>query len=487
MKDYHFENDHDEFDTTIRLDDINEKLKDLEQKPASLEDELGDKDDFLNAFESEKFDPLPPAEDRERETSYAKGQTPRRKNVPQPEDAFFDKEPPFWNKKTIGLVTGGGILVMILMFLAVKMLFFGGFASKPIASEEGLRPVLVESLLQDGEMLVYDIEAEEQRTVTMTVESRLTDEKDAEISQSEIAEGDLLMMEFDKTGETVIFATYGDKIKQEEVTGLSVDTGSKRLYSDDYDFSYEKRTVFLYNEEEISPSDLEPCDVLLLSGLDDTVWRAEVLEYHGYIKVENKNEIKEGTFQLDEEEPVALEDVDKIAVSEGNHTITVEGENIETRKDSIFVESGEEFVYDLSKAQEKVGVLVVNANVSDYKLYINGTQTDSTSPTVLPMGEYDVLILKSGYQDWNQKVVLDQDTVTIHANLEREVQYGTVVIACDVEAATVTIDGNVMGTTPLQTNLTYGEHEILIQKEGYADYYQTVTVETTVTHVNAIL
>ena len=31
MKDYHFENDNKEFDTTIRLDHINEKVKELEQ------------------------------------------------------------------------------------------------------------------------------------------------------------------------------------------------------------------------------------------------------------------------------------------------------------------------------------------------------------------------------------------------------------------------------------------------------------------------
>lgn len=59
MKDYHFENDDKEFDTTIRLDHINEKVKELEQNQTD-EDDLGDKDEFLKAFESEKFeDPLP--------------------------------------------------------------------------------------------------------------------------------------------------------------------------------------------------------------------------------------------------------------------------------------------------------------------------------------------------------------------------------------------------------------------------------------------
>ena len=59
MKDYHFERDDHEFDQTIRLDDINEELKKLEKEKEQVEDDLGDKDAFLDAFESEKFDMKP--------------------------------------------------------------------------------------------------------------------------------------------------------------------------------------------------------------------------------------------------------------------------------------------------------------------------------------------------------------------------------------------------------------------------------------------
>lgn len=482
MKDYHFENDRNEFDTTIRLDHINEKLKDLENKPASMEDELGDKDDFLNAFESEKFDETARRKPVARGMERQEKRTSERMSVP-------DGEGPdgFWNKKTIGLVTAGGFLLMIVAFLLVKIIFFGGFRSETAITPGEKGPVLVESVLSGGELLVYDIAAKDQKTVSMTAETVLTDRMEAELPVDQVAEGDLLMMQLDQTGEVVISATYGGGIFQEETTGLAVDAGKQRLISEEERFDYEERTMFRYNGEEISPEDLEACDVLQLSGFDDTVWSVNVLEYHGYIKVENKDAVKNGTFQLDEEEKIPLKEVEKIAVKEGSHTITVEGDNIETRKDSVFVEAGEEFVYDLSKAQEKVGVLVINANVTDYKLYINGTQTDSSTPAVLPLGEYDVLILKNGYQDWNQKVVLDQDTVSVTANLEREVQYGTVVIASNVDGAVVYIDGQEMGTAPLQTSLTYGNHLVVLKKDGYADYEHNVSVETPVVHVNATM
>ena len=128
MKDYHFENDDKEFDTTIRLDHINEKVKELEQNQKD-EDDLGDKDEFLKAFESEKFeDPLPvqPAEEpvtfvtREprKRPVYDEGQPPMPPKEEEPEE-----DEPFWNKKTIGFITIAALVVLGICFGVVKMLF----------------------------------------------------------------------------------------------------------------------------------------------------------------------------------------------------------------------------------------------------------------------------------------------------------------------------------------------------------------------------
>ncbi|MFV0314596.1 MAG: hypothetical protein ACK5I7_05765 [Anaerotignum sp.] len=54
MKEYHFQKKDTEFDQTIRLDEINEEMKKREKD--NLTDNLGDKDAFLDAFETEKFD-----------------------------------------------------------------------------------------------------------------------------------------------------------------------------------------------------------------------------------------------------------------------------------------------------------------------------------------------------------------------------------------------------------------------------------------------
>jgi hypothetical protein len=212
-----------------------------------------------------------------------------------------------------------------------------------------------------------------------------------------------------------------------------------------------------------------------------------VAEYHGYISVENKDNIINGSFQLDDEAAVSLAGLDRIAVKEGTHTVTVVGDNIEKRTDSIFVETGEEYEYDLSKAQEKMGVLIINANVMDYKLYINGTLVDSSVPSVLPLGEYDVVILKTGYLEWSQHIVLNADTLSVDANLQRDIQFGTVYIAANVEDAQLYIDGKEMGTAPTECNLPYASYSLEVEKSGYQPFSTTITVNSSSMRVDVEL
>lgn len=480
MKDYHFEKDNQDFDTTIRLDHINDKLKQLEQTPRQ-EDDLGDKDAFLNAFESEHFETPPPKRQLQYDSVPSRTQRQEDRHLQRQREM---EEPPFWNKRTIGLLTIGCIAALMLCFGLVKWLFFSG--TQPIHTAEA-RPVLVQSVLDGGELLIYDIMQQGQKTVALSAETVVTDEKNEEISAREIARGDVLMLQMDAAEETVVSVSYGGDIKREEITGMQVDVSARELRGETRSFSYDQNAIFLLHEDTIAPSALEPCDVLEIYGVNDTVWSVNVLEYHGYITLANVDHIQNGTFRLDDEEEMALEEIDKIAVPEGTHTITIAGDNIESRTDSVLIESGEEFVYDMSKAQEKVGVLVVNANVSDYKLYVNGTLVDSTTPTVLPFGEYDVVILKNGYEEWNQQISLRQDTVTVSAHLEESVRYGTVVIACNEEDASVIIDGVDRGTAPLQISLAYGNHEIVVQKDGFSAYRETVRVQDSVVHVRAEL
>lgn len=467
MKDYHFERDEHDLDQTIRLDDINKEMKKLEDDQP--EDDLGDKDAFLDAFESEKFDP-PQMDGAEKIPSDQGGALPEQKV----DESFF-------NKKTIAILAVVAFIVTIACFAIVRGVFFSGGKNDGYPVEQ--TPMLIQGALVGGELIVYDINENAKKSIAITEETKITDAQGQITTDVQLNTGDLILAQLDKDGKSVLSMNLGGGIETSEETGLTADTVSKQLLGEGEMFSYGEQAMFLYNQEEILPKELEACDVLLLKSYKNIVWSVEVKEYHGYISVENKDNIVNGMFQLDKGEAVLLTDTQRIAVKEGTHTITVSGDNIEKRTDSIFVETGEVYLYDLSKAQEKVGVLMINANVSDYKLYINGTLVDSTVPSVLPLGEYDVVILKNGYTEWSQHVVLNAATVSIDANLQKDLQYGTVSISANTEGAQLYLDGKDMGTAPIELNLPYGSYSLEVDKSGYEPFSTTVLVNSSSAHL----
>ncbi|MBQ5708446.1 MAG: PEGA domain-containing protein, partial [Anaerotignum sp.] len=397
----------------------------------------------------------------------------------------YDEEERFgMSKKTLGLLAALAVLACIIGFSFVRCGFHGG--SAPAVPAGQASPVLVESVLDGEEAVVYDIIGGERRTILLTEKTKVTDEAGRDVAYGGLEMGDVVMAELDQDGKTAISIDYSDiSIQTMEMTGLKADAAKNRLTGEEDSYEYGEKALFLYNEEKISPKELEPCDLLELKLVEDVVWAVEVLEYHGYIEVENAKNIKGGEFKLDEEDPVPLEEGMQVAVRAGQHQVTVTGSNIETRKDTLFVEAGEEFIYDLSKAQEKVGVIIVDANVSDYKLYINGAPAES--PAVLPMGEYDVVILKNGYDQWNQRVTLDKDSLTIHAELHRDMQYGTLTVTADVDGAWVYINGEEYGVAPMQVNLPYGSYNVQVAKDGYDTFRQSVNIQSSTASLHATL
>lgn len=549
MRDYHFEDDDQttELEETIRLDAIHETVKALEKKTEDDLEDLGDKDAFLNAFESERLTPqesvseyddisqkvteditnienledLEDTEDTERtldlsqtqeiqpiqqtqqtqpiqQTQSMHSMSAEKQNVQNAQEPKTtqnkedvadleetEESASFWNKKTIGLATIGCILVVMVCFGLARMFF----APKEIPLTPGTpRPVLITSILAQDELLVYDLQSGKQTTLQLSEDTKIYNEKNVVIVSDILEEGDLVLATLDSTGNVTISLSYNG-ITQMEATDLQMDTTASVLRSEDgtQTYHYQKNSKFLYQGEALKPSELAPCDVLTLYLVEDILWLTEVNSYHGYFIVTNTGNIQNGKIQIDTQDAIALSEVSRMPLAEGTHTVTITGDNIETRQDTLFIESGEEVTYDLSRAQEKMGVLVIQANVTDYKLYINGTLTDSTQPAVLPFGTYDVVILKNGYTDWNQTVTINQSTVTVQAELEESIQYGTLAITCNEPDAHITINGVEQGVAPLQIKLPTGLQVVEIYKEGFATYRQEVELTQDTVHIDAIL
>ena len=489
MKKYNFAQGTEELEQTVRLDNINEEMQRMEK----LEKEfiargLGDKDDFLDAFESEIFDSI---EDTVQEEDLRTEHINRKSIYPRDLTKTQDsrelqkktrKSEQFLTKKYVTIMAVIGVIVAIGAFYVARV---GIDEKEPIV----LNPMLIQGVLGEGQFVVYDILNQADRSIVITEETLLAPEEGQSTTIDKFVMGDIVLVGMNKKQELQSFYHH-DKTKTIQTTGLTIDTQALTLKGKEESpsYTYHEKTLFLYEGEKVKPDILKDCDVIEITSIDGMVWCIEILEYHGYITIDNEQNIENGMIRINEEQEIPLSQVGEICLKEGEHVVSVWGDNVEKRTDTILIEAGKVYTHDLSKVQEKVGVIAIKTNVEEYKLYINGALMESNEPAVLPLGNYDIVILKNGYIQWSQNVTLAEDTLTVEANLEKDIQYGTLVITSDADPADVYIDGiKVEGQSPLDLNLTYGGYELKIEKEGYDPSISMVVVNQDSTYINVEL
>jgi hypothetical protein len=123
-------------------------------------------------------------------------------------------------------------------------------------------------------------------------------------------------------------------------------------------------------------------------------------------------------------------------------------------------------------------VLSITSIPDEAIIRIDGLQKGTTPLGLsLPCGEYAVRVEKPGYLPSVMTITLaPQERRDIVVNLERQKDFGSVLIRSQPAGAVVFIGTVEKGRTPVQIdNLPYGRHAILLKKDGYLDYRDVVT------------
>lgn len=126
------------------------------------------------------------------------------------------------------------------------------------------------------------------------------------------------------------------------------------------------------------------------------------------------------------------------------------------------------------------GSLSIRANVDGASVYIEG-ELVGQAPFEDPefrIGLYQVKVTKKGYQDFVDRIrVRPGREATLTASLD--LLPGGLSIVSDVSGATVFLDREYKGTTPIDIeDVAPGEHELTVSAEGYDMHSETVSVRT---------
>ena len=134
-----------------------------------------------------------------------------------------------------------------------------------------------------------------------------------------------------------------------------------------------------------------------------------------------------------------------------------------------------------------VGEVTIYVDPLDAAIRLNGKTLPEKrhgNPVKLGPGEYLIEVSRDGYESDARKVtVYSQKKMDVRVALSPE--KGTLTVRTDVDGATVVVDGEEKGATPLTLTLPAGEHLVAVSLDGYAAMVRTVETlpneETTVT------
>ena len=126
------------------------------------------------------------------------------------------------------------------------------------------------------------------------------------------------------------------------------------------------------------------------------------------------------------------------------------------------------------------GSLTVTAELDGANVYVNGTSVGSApyEDADIRVGSHEVKVTRDGYADYVE-IVRIRGGKSTELRVSLHLLPPSLRIVSDVAGATVFLDRNYIGTTPVDVKAVEpGEHQLTVSADGYDMYTETVVVTT---------
>ncbi|MDR1913840.1 MAG: hypothetical protein LBQ68_05075, partial [Clostridiales bacterium] len=222
---------------------------------------------------------------------------------------------------------------------------------------------------------VLDVSNNAPYSLFITEGSRLQEKSGTPLLLNEFALGDIIEAEYNKNnGQVVTFSKSATAWTIPERDKVSVDLMTKIIRVDNDVYNFNDNLVALYNGERFSPDRIKPVDVITISGVATQAWSIILLKGHGTLMISDIEHIRNGVLEVDNEVYQTLDKTEPIYLSEGEHKIVIRGDNIDSYTKEVVIEANESEIVSLTDAPIKTGLISINTNVTEYRLFIDDSE-----------------------------------------------------------------------------------------------------------------
>lgn len=161
----------------------------------------------------------------------------------------------------------------------------------------------------------------------------------------------------------------------------------------------------------------------------------------------------------------------------GSYRMQVEATGHETLRKTIRVEVGGRNYFDFQlkrRSALKVATSVGGARVS----IDNGPATLAPVRRVVKPGRHSVVVTREGYYDVRRVVVvLPGEQASVFVDLRPEPRYGYLRVKSDVSGASVRVEGEEVGQTPVDRHkLRVGTYRVFVTHKGYQTWEKRISI-----------
>lgn len=365
-------------------------------------------------------------------------------------------------------------------------------------------PVVVD--MDDGDQTVtfLNLEVGKKYTLSWDGTTKLYDKYGESISLSQIAKGDIVDITFLKGKKhltSMQLASEAWDYSNVERYELNQVRGEVTIGSEIYKLN--EYVQYFSGGRAIDDVDLNPADIVTFKGIDKEILSVNVEKGHGYLRLANDEQFIGGWIEVGQSLIQHITEDMILTIPEGSYQVNI-SHNGNSGIKNVVINRNEEVVLDIGDieiAEPKTGNVVFSVAPSVAKVYIDGTEVDTTQPVTLEYGIHQLIAKAEGYHTMTcylrvgtespgfdvvlDKIEEEEEEESTSKSSESSESSSTEETVTDYykvyvdapEGVEVYLDGNYVGISPCSFRKVAGAHIISLRKTGCESKSYTVVID----------
>lgn len=381
--------------------------------------------------------------------------------------------------------------------------------------------VLKEINTDQKEIVLFDINLKEDLRIVYSGGSSILDKYNQVISIKQLPIGTMVDVNYDYTTDKLRELRISTKAwEYVGVNNFTINPVLRTVKIVDTKYKFTDQVVVLNDGNFGTMKELAAQDLLTIWGYKETIWSVKVTRGHGTVRLQDYEPFMGANITIGYESMQKITEDLVVTVREGNFNLTVENGKYSATKNITVLRNQETVVSlaDIGPEAPKMSRIIFDITPFGADLYINGELTSYANAIEMPYGEHKVEVMLGGYTSYRGKLIIDEagklvkielpevnsrkeaevsitdenpQAQTEEANVDnsniwagensaREEEYivdeDHVIFVQKPLGASVYLNGEFKGTSPVSFDKVIGTHVITFIKQGYETKSYTVEV-----------